>query len=105
MIHVKLYSLHGEINGFEISGHSDYAEEGNDIVCASVSSCAYMVANTATEVVGLDADISVEDGYMSVRFAAGDAARIKDIMRGFEMHMKALADDYGEYIVCEKENI
>ena len=36
--------------GFLISGHSDFAEEGYDIVCASISSAAYLVANTITEV-------------------------------------------------------
>lgn len=38
------------ICGFEISGHSDFAEEGSDIVCAAISSAAYMTANTVTEI-------------------------------------------------------
>ncbi|WP_442974828.1 ribosomal-processing cysteine protease Prp, partial [Ruminococcus sp.] len=36
------------IRGFEISGHSDYSEHGSDIICAAVSSAAYMAANTVT---------------------------------------------------------
>ena len=38
------------IQGFEISGHSDYSEEGSDIICAAVSSAAYMTANTLTAI-------------------------------------------------------
>ena len=32
---------HGNISGFEISGHAGYAENGSDIICAAVSAIAY----------------------------------------------------------------
>ncbi|MCM1363670.1 MAG: ribosomal-processing cysteine protease Prp [Faecalibacterium sp.] len=105
MIKVKFYSFNNELSGFEISGHSGYSEEGSDIVCASVSSCAYMTANTITDVIGVDAEIQVDDAYLCLTVAAKDTAKIKDIMHGFEMHMKALANDYSDYIICEKEII
>ena len=49
MIQVIFTVKDNDICGFEISGHSDYAEEGSDIVCAAVSSAALMTANTITE--------------------------------------------------------
>lgn len=105
MIHIKFYSLKGEISGFEISGHSGYAEQGSDIICASVSSCAYMVANTVTDVLNIEAEIEIDEAYLCFTVAEKNAAKIKDVMQGFEMHMKALASDYSDYIVCEKEII
>ena len=39
------------LTGFDISGHAMFAESGSDIVCASVSSAAYMAANTVTAVI------------------------------------------------------
>ncbi|MCM1544809.1 MAG: ribosomal-processing cysteine protease Prp [Ruminococcus sp.] len=105
MIRVKFFSLNNELSGFEISGHSGYADEGSDIVCASVSSCAYMTANTITDVIGVEAETEIDEAYLCFTVAAKDAAKIKDVMQGFEMHMKALANDYSDCIVCEKEFI
>lgn len=105
MTEIRFYSLKGNLTGFEISGHSGYAEEGSDIVCASISSCAYMVCNTATEIVGVKADIEVDDGYMSFSVSLNDIEKIKVLMEGFEMHVKALAEDYKDFIRCKKENI
>ena len=105
MTEVKFYSINEKLTGFEISGHSGYAEEGSDIICASISSCAYMVANTITEIVNVEADIEVSDGYMSLAVSLGDADKIKDLMLGFELHVKALADEYRKYLSCKKEII
>ena len=52
--------------GFLIKGHSGFAESGEDIVCASVSSVAYMVANTITEILKVNAKIEVNDGKMKL---------------------------------------
>ena len=38
MTKVEIFNHDGRINGFSVSGHSGYAEEGSDIVCAAVSS-------------------------------------------------------------------
>ncbi len=80
--------------GFEMKGHSGYAEHGSDIVCASVSSAAYMTANTVTEIIGLPADISVDDGYMMMKLTSHDALKAQDILRGFELHMNELSQQY-----------
>ena len=37
MTTVTFHSAQGRIDGFVVEGHSGYAEEGADIVCAAVS--------------------------------------------------------------------
>ena len=37
MTRVEFFNQNGRINGFCCAGHSGYAEEGSDIVCAAVS--------------------------------------------------------------------
>ena len=37
MTKVEIFNHDGRIHGFSVSGHSGYAEEGSDIVCAAVS--------------------------------------------------------------------
>ena len=53
---------------------------GEDIVCAAVSSVAYMTANTITEIIKADTEVAVEDGMMFVKVAAGDALRCRDLL-------------------------
>ena len=54
----------GAAAGFHITGHAG-GEAGTDIVCAAVSSAAYLVANTVTEVMGLrPRELRAEDGDM-----------------------------------------
>ena len=101
MIKAEIYvSKSGNIVGFSISGHSGFSESGTDIVCAAVSSAAYMTANTLTDVLKADADVSVNDraGFMRVFVSEKDISRCSDILNGFKMHLILLEEMYLENI-------
>ncbi len=101
MIRIRFISNKHTITGFELEGHSGYAHQGADIVCSAVSSAAYMTANTITEILGLCADISVDDGYMQMKLTSQDALKAQDILRGFELHVKELSQQYQSNIKVE----
>ena len=48
MIYAEFFTRQEKLYGFKISGHAGYADKGEDIVCASVSSAVQLVANTIT---------------------------------------------------------
>ena len=101
MIKAEIYvSESGNIVGFNISGHSGFSQTGTDIVCAAVSSAAYMTVNTLTEVLGADVDIDVNDklGIMRALVSEKDALRCSDILSGFKMHLILLEEMYSENI-------
>ena len=75
-----------DFSGYEISGHSDYSEQGSDIVCAAVSSAAYLTANLITDFFMIKADIELSDGYMKL---TADADRLID---GLYQHMLQLQE-------------
>ncbi|MGN1444166.1 MAG: ribosomal-processing cysteine protease Prp [Acutalibacteraceae bacterium] len=104
MITVSFY-VKKETVGFELKGHSGYSEEGSDIICSAVSSCAFMTANTVTEILGLTPEIQVKDGYMKLVLNSAEASKAQDILNGFRLHINALADEYPEYIACKTRNI
>ena len=54
----------GNIAKFECSGHSDYAEIGSDIVCASVTSVIYAAMNGIENVLGIIFGYEQSDGYI-----------------------------------------
>lgn len=97
MLKVKIFATKNCIYGFEIVGHANYNTFGKDIVCASVSSAAYMVANTLTDVVNVPVNIEIgNSGYMKVMMNTKDdiSQSVSDILKGFEVHIKSLADEY-----------
>lgn len=86
---------------FTIKGHSGFAEEGADIVCAAVSSAAYMTVNTITEILGIKGSSKVKDGYLQFKVSGSTAAR--DIIRGLQLHLSELSKDYPDYVTVTTE--
>ena len=104
MIKIRFTHSDGNLVAFSLSGHSGYAQQGEDIVCAAVSSAAYMTANTLTEILALQPDISLSDGKMTVELSSVEAVRAQDILRGFSLHMEELSKQYPDnitYIITE----
>jgi uncharacterized protein YsxB (DUF464 family) len=87
--------------GFHLKGHSTASidDEVGRLVCASVSSAAYMTANTVTEIVGADAavDVNEEDGKMFFKVKS-DYELAMPILLGFKLHMEQLAEQFTDYI-------
>jgi uncharacterized protein YsxB (DUF464 family) len=55
------------ITGFSIKGHSGYAEEGSDIVCAGISALAITTENALCQLVKLSpTERGGEDGFIEV---------------------------------------
>lgn len=87
------------LTGFRIVGHSSDSEKDVEgkIVCAAVSSAAYMTANTATEVLKATADAEVSDGEMTFRIL-DSVSETQGIMNGFRLHITELAKQYPKRI-------
>ncbi len=98
MITVTFKQSGSNILGFTISGHSDIGEEGNSIVCAAVSSVAYMVANTISEVQHIDADVTESGGFMNLSLSNSDAEKSADILGGLKLHLTALSEQFSNDI-------
>lgn len=88
----------GEICGFHIFGHSGYAEIGKDIVCAAVSSVAYMVVNTMTDVINIPVSVSIDDGEMIVDINDKYVLSCRDLVEGFKLHVISLENMYPKNI-------
>lgn len=96
MINIDFLVLNtGDLIGFEIKGHSGLAENGQDILCAAVSSAAYMTVNTISDVIKVNSDIKVDDkGFLSLIINDSDCLSCRDILLGFKIHMLALEEQY-----------
>ena len=59
------YKQDGRFSGFSVSGHAGYGSEGNDIVCAAVSSTVMLVCNTITEFFKANAEVKVMENEIT----------------------------------------
>ena len=91
-------------NGFSVKGHStaDANDEIGRLVCASVSSAAYLTVNTITDVIGDKADIEVDDGKMVIRLCSV-SNESKLLLEGFKLHVLQLSEQYPNCIKVNSE--
>lgn len=86
---------------FTVKGHSGAGEQGNDIICAAVSSAAIMAVNTITEILGEKDTSKVKDGYLQFKVSGNKAAR--DIIDGLRLHIAGLSEDYPDHVTVITE--
>lgn len=99
MTSVKFFAEKDKLYGFEISGHSstDYDDETGKIVCAAVSSAAYMAANTISEIIKDEEEVAVSDGVMRFIVKNPSDATIK-VFKGLRLHLEELSGQYSNNI-------
>lgn len=95
MLKAVFHKKSGLFCGFEISGHAGYGTDGNDIVCAAVSSCTMLVCNAVTENFGANAEVVVENNLISLTLINADSSAEK-LLAAFYEHLTAIAEDYSK---------
>ena len=92
----------GRIAGFSVSGHSGYAEAGQDIVCAAVSAVVGMAEATINDVCGAKAKIRVkeEDARITLTLPAvcDEEESVQAVLAGLLLYLCNLRDEYPDYI-------
>ena len=71
MTTVTFYSEGSRVTVFEVKGHSGYAPEGEDIVCAAVTSAVRLVECAVNDVLGLEASVKVKEQDASISLKRG----------------------------------
>ena len=104
MTTVTFLTEEARIIGFDAIGHSGYAEEGEDIVCAAITSAVRLVDATINDVMGLCASVKVNEKTGSIAFRlpgglAKDAEfACQNLLTGFMVYLAELHDEYPENI-------
>jgi uncharacterized protein YsxB (DUF464 family) len=97
----------GELLGFVMEGHAGSGREdkGEEIVCAAVSSAAYLVVNTITDVLHAEAVVDTADGRCSLKLPSGRAYSSQPILEGFKLHMLGLEEQYPKIIKVRYQEV
>ena len=104
MTTVTFHMEGSRITGFDASGHSGYAPEGEDIVCAAVTSAVRLVETTVNDVLGLAASVKIreQDASISLRLPGGldevTESTCQSLMTGLMVYFAQLHDEYPDNI-------
>lgn len=93
-----------KISGFLVEGHTGLFEKGKDILCAAISSALYLVANTITDCMNVDASVEVKDGYMKLCVPNEDLQKCQEILTGLKQHLEQLAQQYPKGLEILRDN-
>ena len=104
MTTVTFHTEGSRIEGFEVQGHSGYATEGEDIVCAAVTSAVRLVDCAINDVLGLEAAVKVreKDASITLKLPAklGQTAEstCQTVLTALMVHFVQLSEEYPENI-------
>ena len=104
MTTITFHTEGSRIVGFDSKGHSGYAPEGTDIVCAAVNSAIRVVECTVNDVMGLAAAVKVSerDAKISLRLPGGLSASAEStcqaLLTGLMLYLSQLHDEYPQHI-------
>ena len=104
MTTVTFHSEGSRLTGFEMQGHSGYAPQGEDIVCAALTSAVRLTECAVNDVLGLEAGVKArdKDAYLSLKLPKTldpDSENVcQTLLAALMVHCVQLAEEYPENI-------
>ena len=102
MTRCEFFTEGDRITGFSISGHSGYAEAGQDIVCAAISAVVTMAEATINDVCGATAKVRVKDEQaritLTLPVSCDEEETVQAVLAGMMITLAGMRDDYPDYI-------
>ena len=80
------------ITGFTVQGHSGYASEGEDIVCAAVTSAVRLAECAVNDVLGLEAPV------LPAQLGPTNEDTCQVLLTALMVHLVQLAEEYPDHI-------
>mgnify|MGYP000403384700 CR=1 FL=1 len=110
MTTVSFLMEQSRIVGFDVQGHSGWGREGEDIVCAAVTSAIRLVEATVNDVLGLAASVKVRESDASISFrlpgglAPTAESTCQALMTGLMVYFAELHDEFPDNIEVLEED-
>jgi len=97
MIRAEFCESKGFLSGFKISGHAGYADSGQDIVCAAVSSAVSLAANIITDGFYSDAEAYEKDGAIVLNVDNPDE-KTQAVLSMLKMQLEIILEEFPKTI-------
>ena len=112
MTKITFFRSGGSFYGFKEEGHTGYADEGQDILCAALSAMTMLIVNTIEIAYASDVDYSVDEGATNIKvtskaaiaeFEDDDNKRyaVSGLFCGYFYQLNDLAEEYYDNLSVE----
>ena len=102
MTKITIFKKENLILGYQIKGHSGYAEEGSDIVCSAVSTASQMTLLGLSEVLKLKIESNIQDGFLNVRLLGEfENEKAQTLLTTMEKTLEDIAQNYARFVKLE----
>ena len=105
MIEVTFTSQGSRVTGFTVQGHSGLAPQGEDILCAAVTSAVRLAECAVNDVLGLEAAVKVreKDAYLSLKLPGGlgpaNESTCQTLLTAMMVYFTSLHEEYPDNII------
>ena len=104
MTTVSFHLEGSRIVGFDVQGHSGFAHEGSDIVCAAITSAVRLCECAVNDVLGLEASVKVrqKDASISLKLPGSlgqtNESTCQTLLTALMVYLTELHEEYPENI-------
>ncbi|SFB16464.1 ribosomal-processing cysteine protease Prp [Clostridium frigidicarnis] len=108
MIKAKFLKKNDKLVAVTLKGHSGYAEEGSDIVCAAATTLSCTIGDGIVNVLEVKANCSANEGEIYIDLNGNSASEIQQcqvLMKTLHLGLKNLELIYGMYIKVDEEEV
>ena len=100
MTKVTFSSRGDKLLSVDILGHAGYADEGEDIVCAAISSAVMLTTVLLDDIQHIPADTTAQDEDTHIRITLQESGveRGQDALRALKLYLSVLEQNYSEFL-------
>ena len=100
MTKVTFSSQGGKLLSVDILGHAGYAAEGEDIVCAAISSAVMLTTVLLDDVqhVPVDSTADEEDTHIHIALLEGGVERGQEALQALRLYLSVLEQNYQDFL-------
>ncbi len=105
MTTASFYSQGSRLTGFSVEGHSGLAPEGEDVLCAAVTSAVRLTECAVNDVLGLECPVKVrhKDARISLKLPARmeqeNEALCQTLLEALMVYFCQLHEEYPEHFI------
>ena len=105
MTTVTFHSEGSRITGFTVEGHSGYASEGEDILCAAITSAVRLAECAINDVLGLEASVKVkqQDASISLKLPGSlgqtNESTCQTLLTAMMLYFCDLHEEYPDHLI------
>lgn len=107
MISARIFkNKKNEVYGFELSGHAEYKDSGEDIICSAVSLLAINTVNAIEKFTGDDIqyEVNEEQGYILFSVTTEQITEQSAVLlKALQLGLNNIEQEYGKKYIHVKE--